>query len=325
MRQRTRELAKPGIYGTEDNPQIVTEQDLREIAETFPEVQRAPVSLNGHWPDPSRPRMGNVISVTYDEATQTLIGVIEEQDELADAVDKGYFPDVSIGAKRRAKDGKMYLHHVAYLGEEPPAIKDLVSNLQNTLSPKPEGVAASDAADVILFPSAKSTRLQLSDHPAVAGKSKTQGGISMTVEDALSNLEAERKKVSALSAEVTQLKGKLEELGKRFPEAYLSDSDPKTHQIVQQLRASKRKEIERAAEGKVPKAKQGVLGVIVDHLSLGQIELSEAEGKRQATVIDLLREVLESIPLPVPEGKMHLSDPAEGGKPLEWGKLLKHV
>ncbi len=86
MKTRIRELAKPGIFGTADNPQIVTEKDLEEIAETFPDVQKAPVTF-GHWPDPARPRLGNVIAVQWNPETKVLTGTIEEQDELAKAVD----------------------------------------------------------------------------------------------------------------------------------------------------------------------------------------------------------------------------------------------
>jgi len=41
--------------------------------------------------------------------------------------------------------------------------------------------------------------------------------------------------------------------------------------------------------------------------------------------LDLLRELIESIPRPVQEGRMQLSDPAQNEKPLELGRLLKHV
>jgi len=63
MKTRTRELAKPGIYGTVDNLTIVTERDLIEISETFPDIKKAPISMNGHWPDLAKPRFSNVIGV----------------------------------------------------------------------------------------------------------------------------------------------------------------------------------------------------------------------------------------------------------------------
>lgn len=296
---------------------MVTEKDLREIAETFPEVKKAPVSLSGHWLDPSRPRLGNVVGVTYDEQTQTLLGTIEEQDELAEAVDKGYFPDVSIGAKRRAIDGKMYLHHVAYLGEEPPAIKDLLNNIQNTL--QPDVVSASDKDPVILFPSVLTTRLELSD-------SSKQGGGSMTMEQALSELEAEKKKTAALTKEATQLNEKMKEISKLYPDIALSDPDPKVQVLLDQLRTAKKEELVKASEGKVPKAKQTLLLALADHLPLGRsVELSDGETKRSVGIFDLLKEMLEAIPLPVQEGRLSLSDPTGNMKPLDHSKLFSHV
>ena len=38
MKTRTREIAKVGIFGSKENPEIVTEKDLQEIAETFAEI-----------------------------------------------------------------------------------------------------------------------------------------------------------------------------------------------------------------------------------------------------------------------------------------------
>lgn len=327
MRQRTRELAKVGIFGSVDNPQVVTERDLQEIAETFAEVGKAPVSLNGHWLDPSRPRLGNVVAVKYDGATKTLIGTIEEQEELAEAVDKGYFPDVSIGAKRRAVDGKMYLHHVAYLGEEPPAIKDLVNNIKQGLTASSEGLAAADIAGVVSLPSVKTIRLVLSDSSAGAEASQRQGREGMTLEQALGELEAERKKTATLFQEAQSLRERLERVERTFPEALeLSDADPQKMALVGQLRASKREELRKAAEGKVPKGKEPVLLALADRMPLGaKIELSEGESKRSVGWIDLLKELLEAIPRPVQEGRMQLSDSVQNEKPLDIRRLLNHV
>lgn len=326
MKQRIRELARPGIYGSVDNPQIVTERDLREIAETFPEIQKAPISLNGHWPDPSRPRLGNVIGVAYDEERKILLGTIEEQEELAEAVDKGYFPDVSIGAKRRAVDGKMYLHHVAYLGEEPPAIKDLVANIQDSLSPKPQALAASDAEGVVYLPSLKAPRILLSDPPASAGATQLGGDGMKNLEEALAALDVEQKKNLALSEELKHVKTKLEHLAKQYPEALdLADPDPKMQILLQELRKTKRQELEKAVEGRIPKGKQALLLALADTLPLRSfIELSDGEQKRQVSPWDLLKELLEALPRPVQEGKLQLSDPAQE-KPLDLGKLIKHV
>jgi hypothetical protein len=75
-----------------------------------------------------------VVSVVYDAEAQSLSTEIEEGEALADAVDAGYYPDVSIRAKQRAADSKMYLVHLAYLGQEAPAIKDLAASVKESLA-----------------------------------------------------------------------------------------------------------------------------------------------------------------------------------------------
>ena len=185
MKIRKRELAKAGIFGSIDNPVVVKESELEEIAETFSDIKKAPVKLGGHWTE-NRPRLGNVISVTYDKKTKTLSGEVEEQDELSAAVDAGYYPDVSIGAKQRASDGKMYLHHLAYLGDEPPQVKDLESGLAENLSESEKQIAASDEKDVLLFPATSEKQFYLSDTSDSANQKEgkiNDGGLSMTEEE----------------------------------------------------------------------------------------------------------------------------------------------
>jgi hypothetical protein len=81
MRTRTREIARAGIFGSKDGPQIVTGRDLREIAETFPDIKKAP-AVFGHYPRAEDPRLGNAVSVTYDAASESLTAEIEEDDAL---------------------------------------------------------------------------------------------------------------------------------------------------------------------------------------------------------------------------------------------------
>ena len=76
MKKRKREIARAGIFGSVDNPQIVLAKDLQEIAETWPEVKTAPVKLGSHWAE-GNPRRGNVISVSFDVATSSLWAEIE--------------------------------------------------------------------------------------------------------------------------------------------------------------------------------------------------------------------------------------------------------
>ncbi|MDR1836397.1 MAG: hypothetical protein LBQ89_01945 [Treponema sp.] len=322
MKIRKREIAKVGIFGSKDNPQIVNEKDLKEIAETFAEIQKAPISLNGHWPDPASPRLGNVVSVSYDEATKTLTGEIEEEDALAEAVDAGYYPDVSIGARQRASDGKMYLHHLAYLGEEPPAIKDLVKEIKTDL-----GIAAGDAAGGRILPSPTEKRLYLSENPpentflknmgmespgpksgaeqpsSPEGSSGTAGGggdSAKTNEE----VQVDEKEAQKLREENERLKAENEK--NAFA---LSDAEKRKQE-------ADRERLKAAMDGKkVPQAIREKALRLCDAMDNGKtVELSDSEapeGKRSVSAVDCLIEIITAMPKPVETGVMNLSDGEE--------------
>jgi len=316
MKIRKREIAKVGIFGPKDNPQIVNEKDLKEIVETFTEIKKAPVSLNGHWPDPASPRLGNVVSVSYDETAQTLTGEIEEEDALADAVDAGYYPDVSIGAKQGASDGKMYLHHLAYLGEEPPAIKDLVKEIKDDL-----GIAAADAAAGRILPSPTEKRLYLSDTPPKKNLTDMESTPKPGAEQIASPAEGSgaaggggdsansSKEVSTMTEEEAQ---KLREENDRLKaenekkDLALSDAEKKKQD-------ADRERLKAAMDGKkVPQGIREKALRLCDALEGGKtIELSDAEapgGKRNVSPTDCLIEIITALPQPVETGVMNLSD-----------------
>ena len=118
------ELAKVGVWGSKENATPLTPDDLREVAETFPEVKQAPITL-GHTLADFMPAFGWIKEVSFDEETGVLTGKAELSDLLSEAYEKGLYKRWSIGIRRRASDGKRYLHHVAFLGAVPPKIKDL--------------------------------------------------------------------------------------------------------------------------------------------------------------------------------------------------------
>ena len=323
MKTRTREIAKVGIFGSKDNPQIVTEKDLKEIAETFLEIKKAPISLNGHWPDASAPRLGNVISVNYDETSQTLTGEIEEEDTLADSVDAGYYPDVSIGARQRTSDGKMYLHHLAYLGEEPPAIKDLVKEIKEEL-----GIAASDFAACRIFPSLSEKQMYLSDTPpenllTKNMESTPQSGAEppSSPEDSPGSAEGgegsagsqpaakpyeeasvmKEEEAQALREENERLKAENQK-----KDLALSDADKrKSEADRERLKAA-------MDNAKVPQGLREKALRLSDSLDNGKtVELSDSEapeGKRSVSPVDCLIELVSAYPKPVETGVMNLSD-----------------
>lgn len=307
MKTRTREIAKPGIYGTIDDPKIVLDKDLREIAETFPDIGRAPISLHGHWPDPRAPRLGNVVAVTFDEASKSLSATIEEHDVLAKLVDDGSYPDVSIGAKRRASDGKMYLHHLAYLGEEPPAIKDLVGGIVKQLeSESPGGIAAADSGEIVELPSPKAATLDLSD-----GERKKLQEERMDAKELQERLELALSDNGRLKADNEKLLGKLTALSVKYPEEVnLSDSDdPRVAVLAKQVRDGRRADLVRAAAGKIPKAKESLVVALADSFSTGEaIELSDGNAKVKKSQFDVLAELFASMPRLVEPGAVDLSD-----------------
>ena len=290
MKIRKREIAKAGIYGSKEDPQIVTERDLKEIAETFSEIKTAPVTF-GHWGNAAAPRLGNVTGLTYNAKTKSLEAEIQEDDTLADAVDAGYYPDVSIRSRQRAVDGKMYLAHLAYLGQEAPAIKDLQASVQESL-----GIAASEAADVKALPSPSEKRLYLSDTPQEKFLGSSPEQEHKEQESAMTKEEEEklREENERLKAENRQKDLALSDAGKRKKEA-------------------ERERLKTAMEAKkVPLGIREKALRLCESLEGGKtIELSDSEapeGKRSVTPADCLIEIVSSFPQAVQTGALDLSD-----------------
>lgn len=293
MKIRKREIAKVGIFGSTDNPTVVRESDLEEIAETFAEIKKAPIKLGNHWSD-DKPRLGNVVGVTYDKKRKALDAEIEEHDVLSQAVDDGYYPDVSIGAKQRASDGKMYLHHLAYLGDEPPAIKDLQDGIAESLSDAEKDIAASDAKDVRIFPGTREKQLFLSDTPNRANQ--ISGGL-MTEEE-----------MKAMQEENARLKADNAAKDKLLSDSYKAQRD------------AEKEALRNAAAGKVPDAEMDKLLALADSFEQGKtIELSDGEKKRELSPTAALAEIFGKMAKPVEPGAMNLSDTAfdaQAEKPL---------
>lgn len=295
MKTRTREIAKAGIFGTKDNPEIVTEKDLQEIAETFAEIKTAPVKLGGHWTE-NRPRLGNVVSVEYDKKSKKLFATIEENDVLAKAVDEeGFYPDVSIGAKARASDGKMYLHHLAYLGDEPPAIKDLeqsiATDIHNGETDTTIAAADDDKATLKTYPSSNATQLFLSDtdpnqSTKVEDKEKSQTEEIMTEDE-----------IKAMQEENAKLKAEIE-----AKEKMLSDSKAAQH-------AADKENLKKACEGKVTESELEQILALSDSFAEGRtITLSDGDKKTEERPTQILARIFQNVSKKVEPGILNLSD-----------------
>lgn len=310
MKKRKREVARAGIFGSVDNPQIVLAKDLQEIAETWPEVKTAPVKLGSHWAE-GNPRLGNVVSVTFDVATSSLWAEIEEHDVLAKAVDEdGFYPDVSIGAKARASDGKMYLHHLAYLGDEPPAVKDLYQQIAQPLETA-QDIAASDAGPVRELPSPSAKQLYLSDTPpagAVKNMSGAAGGFASfpsAAKGAISNKES-----VVTEEEFEAMKAENEKMRKEISEY----RDVLLEKAVKEKEEDKAK-LKEAADGKLSEAEMDSLLELADTFAEGKtIDLSDGGKSSSLRPIQFLAQLMAKLPQPVAPGVLHLSDPATAEK-----------
>jgi hypothetical protein len=316
MKKRTREIAKTGIFGSKDDPQIVTERDLLEIAETFAEINTAPI-IFGHWPNAESPRLGNVTSVTYIPETQSLNADIDEDDVLAAAVDDGYYPDVSIRSKQRASDGKMYLVHLAYLGQEAPAIKDLEASIKENL-----GIAASDTEGLKAFPSPSGKQLYLSDTPPENQNLSDTGTVPKpNTEKGEESSAKETKEKSSMTPEEEQV---LRDENKRL-KAEAEKKDLALSEASKEKRKSERERLKSVMNEKgVPKPIQDKALTLSDSLEDGKtITLSDSDapdGKRTLSAHDLLAELMSGFPKPVELGKLDLSD-GDDGSPRTSGKI----
>lgn len=306
MKTRTREIAKVGVFGSIENPTAVRESDLMEIAETFKEIKTAPIKLGSHWSE-NRPRLGQVVAVEYDKKNKRLMATIEEQDVLAKAVDEdGYYPDVSIGAKQRASDGKMYLHHLAYLGDEPPAIKDLEQQIAKDMEEAEKtDIAASDAEkDFWICPSPTEKSLTLSDSNGSVKEPSDNKEVQMN--------EAEIKALQEENARLTAENAAKDKM--------LSDSAKAQH-----LR--EKEELRKAAEGKVTQPEMEKLMALADSFEDGKtIQLSDGDGKKtEERPLPVLAGIFAGMKTKVSEGEMNLSDTEPKGHGNLAAKMLGNV
>lgn len=300
MKRRSRQIARAGIFGSVDNPQVVLAQDLREIAETWPDIQQAPVKLGGHWVE-GNPRLGNVVAVRFDEISQSLWADIDEHDQLAKAVDEdGYYPDVSIGAKSRASDGKMYLHHLAYLGDEPPAVKALYQQIAQELGADLPIAAADDGGRLWQLPSASAQRLYLSDSPPGDVNNLSQ---TVTSPDAGTS---HNKENTMTDEEIQLMKAENERLAAELAQKEKLLADQSQRQIAQD-----KAELAAAADGKLTQQEMDCLLEMADSFPSGKVlSLSDGKASQELRPVQFLSRLLDRLPLPVEPGALNLSDTA---------------
>ena len=281
------ELARVGVHGIAG--QAVTAGDLAEIVETF--AGSAPITI-GHSLADWMPAFGKVTAVSFNGKTGTLHGVVELSDLLADAHGQGLYPSWSIGAPRRAADGKRTLHHLAFLGAVPPAVKNL-----KVL----ESVNLSEVG-----PADSISELSPKEDPMEP----------KTLKEALDLLEAEKTARIAAEGRATAAEGRLAAKPAGEPATLLSDLQAENSALKGQQAAGKKAALLAAASGRVPKAREADLLALADRISgiAEPLELADEAGKTErVSLADLLTRIFSAMARPVTEGELDLGDPQQTG------------
>ena len=344
MKTIKRELAHVGMFGSDGT--VVTKQDLADVADTFD--GKGPVTL-GHKLADWMPKFGNTTHVELDASGDSLSGDLEINDVLSDAVDEKFYEDLSIGMKRRASDGKRYLHHVAFLGAVPPKIRDL--KVFSDLGVEFYG----DDEDVVLFTDAPQTATPsiVPPAPGPAAPSDTPQDVA----DALRRIADKGRAgwafedVTKALAELTSIATEMVINGAKIPDSLREpvqgfadqlskikttgeagkeedvEAKEENERLKKELADSKaanlvtaKEGLKTAMEGRIPKAQQGLVLELADRLQdVDTIELADSESgtKEKVSSLEVLRRVLASIPKPVVEGRVDLGDGHEqtDGKP----------
>ena len=163
----------------------------------------------------------------------------------------------------------MYLHHLAYLGQEPPAIKKLIAEIK-----EPLGITADDAGDQVLFPPLGDFKMNLSE-PIKPSKEENE-----VTEDEAKKLREENER---LKSELTQRELALADSARRQSAA-----------DAERLKAAMN-------TAKIPAPQQERFLQIAAAIGPGKtIELSDGYGgTEKITAIDALIKTVSAIPPPV--------------------------
>lgn len=134
-RIKTLRLVTPG---KQRNGQTVTAQHLKEVVESYNSSARPPITL-GHPSDSGNLAYGRCVKPRIEDGA--LVLDVHYTPVLETLEDQGYVEGFSAGIYPHQGTGKYYLHHVAALGELPPA-----ADIQN-LETKTLSAAALDDID----------------------------------------------------------------------------------------------------------------------------------------------------------------------------------
>ena len=183
----------------------------------------------------------------------------------------------------------------SYLGDEPPAIKDLEQSIATEIKNGEAdattiAAADDDKATLKTYPSSNATQLFLSD---------TDPNQSTKVEDKKSQTEEimTEDEIKAMQEENAKLKAEIE-----AKEKMLSDSKAAQH-------AADKENLKKACEGKVTESELEQILALSDSFAEGRtITLSDGDKKTEERPTQILARIFQNVSKKVEPGILNLSD-----------------
>lgn len=321
---RTWQLCRTGTFG-QDGAKI-TEQDLKEIAETFTPTRPITIGHDAAHGD-NFPKFGDVLVIDgiYDDAKhrgeKVLVGQVvlhpELEKQFSDKDDgDGCYKGWSVTIPKRASDGKRYLHSLAICGATPPKIPGLEQLMTKSCYSDGDTVEVFDFSDAIDY----------------------QEEIPMTEEEKkkMADLEAENKKLKEDAEKAAASKKDDEGKKEKFSDSKeYADMQKK----IEDLEASRKEAVVKGVCDKFADIPAGLKDSVQKVASVlasttESFEFSDKDGnKSNKTALDLFSDVLSGlIAAPKKEDVTsrqvntdEFNDKKDDGKETDWGKVAARL
>lgn len=316
---RTWQLCRTGTFG-QDGAKI-TEQNLKEIAETFTPTRPITIGHDAAHGD-NFPKFGDVLVIDgiYDDAKhrgeKVLVGQVvlhpELEKQFSDKDDGGgCYKGWSVTIPKRASDGKRYLHSLAICGATPPKIPGLEQLMVKSCYSDGDTVEVFDFSDAIDY----------------------QEEIPMTDEEKkkMEALELENKKLREDAEKAAAKKGDEDKKEKFSDSKEYADMQKK----IEDLEASRKEAVVKGVCDKFADVPAGlkdnvqkVAGILASNTEA--FEFSDKDGNKSSkSALDLFSDLLSGlIAAPKKEevtGRQFnaddFNDKKPDGKETDWGQI----
>ena len=317
---RTWQLCRTGTFG-QDGAKI-TEQDLKEIAETFTPTRPITIGHDAAHGD-NFPKFGDVLVIDgiYDDAKhkgeKVLVGQVvlhpELEKQFSDKDDgDGCYKGWSVTIPKRASDGKRYLHSLAICGATPPKIPGLEQLMTKSCYSEGDCVEVFNFSDAIDY----------------------QEEIPMTKEEEekMKALELENKKLKEDAEKAAASKKNEEDKKEKFSDSKeYADMQKK----IEDLETSRKEAVVKGVCDKFADVPAGlkdnvqkVAGVLAS--ATESFEFSDKDGnKSNKSALDLFSDLLSGLIAAPKKDEVtsrqvntdEFNDKKNDGKETDWGKV----